>query len=93
VSFHELSANVVDMAQLVTGLADDLSVQKRQSHQDPGAFRTRRAERWARLDQILRCCAEDPEVVQDFREISDRVVHPAPAVKDEAEQGATGPPA
>jgi hypothetical protein len=33
--------------------------------------------RWARLDQILRCCAEDPEVVQDLREISDRVVHPA----------------
>ena len=45
-SFHELSADVVDMAQLATGLADDLSVQElRQSHQDPGPFRTRRAQR------------------------------------------------
>jgi hypothetical protein len=31
----------------------------------------------AQLDQILRCGAEDPEVVQDLREISARVVHAA----------------
>jgi hypothetical protein len=32
--------------------------------------------RWAQLDEILRCGAEDPEVVQDLPQISDRVVHP-----------------
>jgi hypothetical protein len=46
VSFHELPTDVVDMAQLTSGLVDDLSVQKLgQSHQDPGTFPTMRAQR------------------------------------------------
>jgi hypothetical protein len=46
VSFHELPADVVDVAQLMAGLVDDLSVQELgQSHQDPGSFPTMRAQR------------------------------------------------
>lgn len=47
--------------------------------------------RWAQLDQILRCGAEDPEVVErpprDLRSSGAS----RPAVRDEAERGATWP--
>jgi len=33
--------------------------------------------RGTQLDEILRGGAEDPEVVQDLRQIADRMVHPA----------------
>jgi hypothetical protein len=44
----------------------------------PTASRSKPAKpRWVPLDLILRCGGDDPEVVQNLREISDRVVHPA----------------
>jgi hypothetical protein len=43
----------------------------------PGRDRNPAEPRRTQLDEILRGGAEDPEVVQDLRQIADRMVHPA----------------